>query len=586
MGSTLCIRAGLIPLVATAALGTGALAAEEPAAPIAAELARAEIARLPVAYAWAIDRKDIDALLALFATDAAYDLSAYGFPDVRGHAALRKFFLESVFPSERCSFSSISNVQVEIDGARATGGDYFQHFGYGNPKRGADVRLHVEGQHFYEFRLEQDQWKIARMTGRPTFERAEPFEAQGLKHCGAAPAPVAATGRREAMTLASWSDYVNLLRPADELTALTFDPASEELRAELYRQFLMNLSLGYFLYFQSTPEHPEWAPFLNSVFRLQPNPDDTYLLAPVADDGVYRVTGERGTVRLLTFLTGRNMMGMSDEPGENFGYFDADELKLGPRGELDVIFSATRPAGWTGDWRLLHAGSEFIMVRQRSYDWGREREASLAIERVGATALKPRPTAAETDQRMRALLGGFTARLSRKWLEFQNAALRRGLVNQLELTDMGGSAPPQKYWVGMFRLAPGEALVLETGIPRQHAYWNVQLNDELWNAVEFVYRQSSLNGQQARLDSDGRFRAVIALEDPGVPNWLDPGGAQQGMLIGRWYKADSLPVPTLTSVPLARLREHLPPDTPIVTPAARAEQLRLRRIGAQLRRRW
>jgi hypothetical protein len=388
------------------------------------------------------------------------------------------------------------------------------------------------------------------------------------------------------MTLGSWSDYVDLLRPADELTALTFDPASDELRAELYRQFLMNLSLGYFLYFQSTPEHPEWAPFLNSVFRLQPNPDDTYLLAPVAADGVYRITGERGSVRLLTFLTGRNMMGMSDEPGENYGYFDADELQLGPQGEIDLIVSAERPAGWTGDWRPLHAGSEFIMVRQRAYDWGREREASLAIERVGAAPLKPRPTAAETDQRMRALLGGFTARLSRKWLEFQNAALRRGLVNQLELTDMGGSAPPQRYWVGMFRLDPGEALILETEIPRQHAYWNVQLNDELWNAVEFVYRQSSLNGRQARLDSDGRFRAVIALEDPGVPNWLDPGGAQQGMLIGRWYKADSLPVPTLTAVPLDQLRAHLPADTPVVTPAARAEQLRLRSIGAQLRRRW
>ena len=584
MGITARFRPSLITLVALVALGAGAVAADEPDGPVAVELARAEIARLPVAYAWAIDRKNIEALLAIFATDAVYDLSAYGFPDVRGHAALRRFFLESVFPSERCSFSSISNVQVELDGARATGGDYFQHFGYGNPKFGADVRLHVEGQHFYEFRLEQGQWKIARMSGRPTFERAEPFEARGLKHCGAAPA--AATERREPMTLASWPDYVDLLRPADELTALTFDPGSEELRAELYRQLLMNLSLGYFLYFQSTPEHPEWAPFLNSVFRLQPNPDDTYLLAPVADNGVYRVTGERGSVRLLTFLTGRNMMGMSDKPGENFGYFDADELQLGPRGELEVIFSATRPEGWTGDWRPLHAGSEFIMVRQRAYDWGREREASLAIERVGATPLKPRPTAAETDQRMRELLGGFTARLSRKWLEFQNAALRRGLVNQLELTDMGGSAPPQKYWVGMFRLAPGEALILETEIPRQHAYWNVQLNDELWNAVEFVYRQSSLNGNQAKLDGDGRFRAVIALEDPGVPNWLDPGGARQGMLIGRWYKADSLPLPTLKLVPLARLREHLPADTPVVTPAGRAEQLRLRNIGAQLRRRW
>ena len=83
-------------------------------------------------------------------------------------------------------------------------------------------------------------------------------------------------------TLMPWSDYVELLKPADDLVGLTFDPASEQLRAELYRQFLMNLSLGYFLYFQSDADHPDWAPFLNSVYLLQPNPDDTYQLAPGA----------------------------------------------------------------------------------------------------------------------------------------------------------------------------------------------------------------------------------------------------------------------------------------------------------------
>jgi hypothetical protein len=34
------------------------------------------------------------------------------------------------------------------------------------------------------------------------------------------------------------------------------------------------------------------------------------------------------------------------------------------------------------------------------------------------------------------------------------------------------------------------------------------------------------------------------------------------------------------------VREHLPEDTPVVTPLERAEQLRTRRAGAQLRRIW
>ena len=63
--------------------------------------------------------------------------------------------------------------------------------------------------------------------------------------------------------LAPWSEYVDLLKPAGELRSLLLDPESEQLRAELYRQLLMNLSSGYFLYVQSSPEHPDWAPFLN-----------------------------------------------------------------------------------------------------------------------------------------------------------------------------------------------------------------------------------------------------------------------------------------------------------------------------------
>jgi hypothetical protein len=58
------------------------------------------------------------------------------------------------------------------------------------------------------------------------------------------------------------------------------------------------------------------------------------------------------------------------------------------------------------------------------------------------------------------------------------------------------------------------------------------------------------------------------------------------MLIGRWYGCDSRPMPTLTRVPFADLSRRLPADTPRLGPEKRAAQLRSRRIGAQLRRRW
>ena len=62
--------------------------------------------------------------------------------------------------------------------------------------------------------------------------------------------------------------------------------------------------------------------------------------------------------------------------------------------------------------------------------------------------------------------------------------------------------------------------------------------------------------------------------------------APRGLLIGRWLGCSSNPVPTLKRVPLKEVRKHLPADTPVVTAEERAAQLRARRIGGQLRRRW
>jgi ketosteroid isomerase-like protein len=146
-------------------------------------IAEAEIARIPITYAWAVDTRDIDLLMTLFSENAVYDLSAYDFPSATGKAAIRKVFLEGILDNVRCSFISISNIQVEVDGDRATGADYFVHAGYDPRNRPKHTRSHTEGQHFYEFEKEAGAWKIARMRGSPTFEKWETYDPEGLRQC-------------------------------------------------------------------------------------------------------------------------------------------------------------------------------------------------------------------------------------------------------------------------------------------------------------------------------------------------------------------------------------------------------------------
>ncbi|MFY9328622.1 MAG: hypothetical protein WAO76_11485 [Georgfuchsia sp.] len=387
-------------------------------------------------------------------------------------------------------------------------------------------------------------------------------------------------------TLRSWDEYVDLLRPAAGLLKKTWRPDDEEYRADLYRQLVMNISYAYFQYFQSNETHPEFMPLWNSVFLLQPNPDDVYYYAPLDGRLRYRIVGDRGTTHLINFQFGWGMMGMVDPPGKNTSYFEDADIVVDKNGKFEFVISAEKPPGYSGSWHRIEADTDYLIVRMRSYDWGNEKDTRMAIECLDAPALKRRMPPEEIAERLEGALT-LSERWSKHWFEYQLDLLKRIGKNVFELNKFEGMGlAKQYYWTAIFDLNPGEALILETELPEERPYWNVQLNDPYFNAVEFVYRQTSLNGHSARVDADGKFRAVLSLEDPGVPNWLDPGEFRQGTIFGRWMQCSSAPLPTLRKVPLAEIRRHLPGDTPVVSVQERAESLRARRLGAQLRRRW
>ncbi|MET0246436.1 MAG: DUF1214 domain-containing protein [Sphingomonas sp.] len=387
-----------------------------------------------------------------------------------------------------------------------------------------------------------------------------------------------------------WAHYAGLLESVGQLIDRTHAPTDEALKADLWKQFAMNLSQGYFLLFQSTPDHPEFAPFENSVFLAQPNPDAVYYYAPVDGAGTYRVVGERGTSPVAGFAVGSRIIGMDPLPGRGFGNFDMDDLTLDADGRFDVIFSSERPAGYLGDWLPLDPAADFILARQFSYDWGREHDVRLAIERLDTDAVRPKMTPAAIDAKLTHLFGGYVGNLSGIAIGAVARCAERGFVNRFNLNsyqELGNSGDwPQAYWETVFEIDEDEALIIESDLPETRPYWNVQVIDALWNQVDYVYRQSSLNGLQASVDADGRFRAVLAHRDPGIGNWLDTGGNTYGMMIGRWYRCSSQPTPTIRQVKFADLAAHLPAGMARIDPAGRAEAMRRRRIGSQMRRKW
>lgn len=389
----------------------------------------------------------------------------------------------------------------------------------------------------------------------------------------------------------SWTEYLDILKPVDDILNETPSPVDEQLRADLYRQISMNLSQAYFLLMMADPRYPEFIPYLNSGFLLQPNPDAVYYVASVDGAGAYRVTGERGNAPVAGFATGDKMFGTNGlKMGKGFGNYDLDDLTFDDEGRFSVIFSAERPSGYDGDWLHLDPASDFIMVRQFSYDWGNERDVRLAIERLDKPAeMKARLTPAEVDVKLRKIFS-YALDVTRVGTVQMKRPRDGGFVNKMHIhtfQDMGnGQDWPQAYFEMIYDIGPDEALVMTSELPEKRPYWNVQVIDGLWNQVDIPYRQSSLNGHSARVDADGKFRAVLSHVDPGLANWLDTGGNGYGMLIGRWYRCSSQPVPQIAKMKLAEVDAYLGSGSPRASVEDRAAQLRQRLIGNQMRRKW
>jgi hypothetical protein len=383
-------------------------------------------------------------------------------------------------------------------------------------------------------------------------------------------------------------DYLKPLQEAVDEIANTWRPDDPEYRADVYRQIMMQFSYGYFAFFHADPEHPDWAPLWNPVYTLQPNPDDIYLYCPISSEYQYRITGNRGSVKMFLLDTQLSLTGMpweNDTTGAYYHDIDDGDLQLEPNGDFELLVSTERPAGHTGNWLKIEPGARVLMTRYRSYDWENEIDPVMSIECLNPTGLKKRLTPEEILERIDHM-AWMPVRATKLFYAMQNAIRSSAGVNVFQPVRLGGALVRQIYLPAVFEFEDDEALILETELPATRRYWNFQLNDPYFNAVEYVYRLSSTNGHFAKVSSDGKFRAVISLEDPGVPNWLDTAGFKQGTIYGRWYDCDSHPTPTLKRVKFAEIRNHMPADTPTVTPEQRAEELRRRVRACQRRRRW
>jgi hypothetical protein len=338
----------------------------------------------------------------------------------------------------------------------------------------------------------------------------------------------------------------------------------------------------------SDRDHPVFLPTSNVILDVfQPNSDTTYRTALITPGGAYRLRGERGSVKIFKL----GQFGVTPAKASSgisaLAYNDFSDLHLDAAGRFDVILSPTRPAGYQGDWWQLQPGTSSLLLRQVDYDWARERDPRISVERLDKPVERPRPDAAELESRLRGLATAIGNNAS--FLVDHVETLRReGYINRLKEFDVSklGGLVGQFYYEGAYELSPDEALVLEAKVPDKCVYWSMILTNDIYETTDWYNNESALNGSQLRVDADGVVRVIISAKDPGVPNWLDTAGYPSGAIQGRWNECSATPIPTLRKVAIADVRRGLPADTPTVTPAQREQIIRDRRSQLQQRPLW
>lgn len=349
---------------------------------------------------------------------------------------------------------------------------------------------------------------------------------------------------------------------------------------------LFGATMGaYLTHLWAEPEHPA---FLPSVGYHQmygtPNPDTIYRSAAIDGTGVYRISGRRGTVPDVTIMPFGGPV-----PGglRTFDAFDLDDLATAPDGSFAVTMSAQRPDG-PDDWWRLEAEMRTLMLRSVSERWGEDVEPQIAIVRLDTDPRRVRvdPDALQRRFRSYAMVveGMVMSGLGRI------GKLRAdGVVNRLVTVDYsgtGGGLADQWYQEGCYALADDEVLVAETTLDPRCRAFSLSLPDACFSTIDWTNAQSSLNRRQAVLDADGGLRVVIGATDPGVPNWLDTTGHEFGALQFRWTGTPTAPDVRLAVMPASALAAALPTSVARITPEQRAEAIRARQRGSQLRSKW
>lgn len=337
---------------------------------------------------------------------------------------------------------------------------------------------------------------------------------------------------------AVWDEFCEDLKVMGRELARSTTPHDEQTVAEgirhlgrLVRMGLENSVEG------SDPNFPVIIRLVDETKKFGcDNPDTIYQKAALNGKHKYKITGTRGTVDYLSFLTQK---GNHQTPGgmTRSGFIDSNDLRIKDDGTFEIILSQ-EPV--EGNWLKIEPETESLGIRQTCLDRRVETPAELHIERLGTEDV-PAPLEVEqirTKLKAAAGFGQYCTNLFTNWTE---SYLKH--PNQLPPADQdacirAGGDPNIYFYRSFWKLEDDEALVIH--IPRIPPCdtWNLQIDNYWQESMDYRYHRSHVNKHTAQYNDNGSVTMVVAHSQVDHENWLSTAQHRLGHFAMRYIRAD------------------------------------------------
>lgn len=306
------------------------------------------------------------------------------------------------------------------------------------------------------------------------------------------------------------------------------------------------------------------------------NPDTLYFAVPVEPESRYVIKGRRFADAPVDI----NFSNQVRDVWATLGNLGRRELVVDAAGRYQVTLD-DQPAEGRPNHLQIRPGGPVVIIRQTLGDWSKARPDELSVERVAG----PPPAAPRSDDELARELIERLGDVITHNVNTLQAPIFRLPANTIPQPgapgDKSGYLVTQRSTLGHFRLDDDEALVAVFN-PGGAGYAAFTATNTWGVTPDSARHPNSLNNHQAALDADGTITLVVANRDPGIFNWIDPGGLREGILMLRWQLLDENPSPAggpgidVQQVRHDALAAVLPPGVKRVDAAERQRQIEAR----------